>query len=375
MHNGVFLAVLLLLTSALVAPAAAYAVQLDADITGDTVEPKFRFLRVVSIEYPQGGELAEMLRGQSGQVLFELDSKNSDVSGMIGLLNESIESELSTAKVEDLHVSYKAILSGNENSATIEYKIDLEPEISGIGDEIVDFQWRGFSIDQPVVISTQDHGQYDINSPLSALRVIAPEVSSALEDTRASEILAIPLLDASGLRVPVSGWHYLFDPIGILISDMEIDTVVSQYSLGECTIRELTVCEDRIWTEKVTLDKEYTVRATESKDDATITLLGYTELESIQGVEYFRFAEGADTGKVEDDLSISMMYGMAAIAAVTAGGFFVYSNKKTKNERDMGQTGIDPSSLVTYSTSLSSGGYHTNRGESVLIGDTKKSAV
>ena len=58
------------------------------------------------------------------------------------------------------------------------------------------------------------------------------------------------------------------------------------------------------------------------------------------------------------------MAGMAAIGGV---GFFIFSNRALKRqENEQGQTGIDPSRLVGYQTSASSGGYQTNRGEAQL---------
>jgi hypothetical protein len=56
------------------------------------------------------------------------------------------------------------------------------------------------------------------------------------------------------------------------------------------------------------------------------------------------------------------MAGMAAIGGI---GFFIFSNRALKNQKE-GQQGIDPSRLVGYQTSASSGGYQTNRGEAQL---------
>ena len=365
----------LVLLFLLIFASPVYAVQLDVDILNDndTIEPKFRFLRVVVIEYHEDSQIAHLLDGEQRTIAFDLNSSNSDVSNLIQLMDTSIKEELSTGTINDLSVEYKAILSGNENSATIEYKIDLIPKISGIhSNDLVDFQWRGFSISSPVPISTSD-GQYDINNPSSAIRMLNPEVHSLLSGTDTMSILSMPILDASGLQKPVSQWHYLFDPIGILIPDMNLDTVVSQYSMGQCEIQDLQICQDRVWESEFSLDKKYSLRVTESKDDATITLLGYTEVVSIQGIEYFMFREDAETGGPTEDLSVLMMYGMAGIAVVGAIGFFVFSNKKLKNEQGMGQTGINPMDLTSYATSTSSGSYHTNRGESILRESPNKS--
>ena len=61
--------------------------------------------------------------------------------------------------------------------------------------------------------------------------------------------------------------------------------------------------------------------------------------------------------------------GMAGMAAIAGIGFFIFSNRSLKKEAQ-GQQGIDPSRLVGYTTSASSGGYQTNRGEAQLKDDT-----
>ena len=69
------------------------------------------------------------------------------------------------------------------------------------------------------------------------------------------------------------------------------------------------------------------------------------------------------------DFPVSIIYGMAGMAAVGATGIFIISNRKLKKEQGMGQTGIDPSRLRAYQTSGGSGGYQTIRGEAQLVDD------
>ena len=370
--------ILVLIISTVITPHAA-AVQLDVDIVNDTIEPEFRFLRVVTIEHLEGGQIARLLGQVDTEISFRLDSKNSDgdnvgdVSTIISLLNKNLRENFSTALVNDLVIQYKAMISPSPTSTIIEYKIDLIPTISGITrSDYVDFQWRGFNIVEPVMVQTV-YGEYDMNNPGYVLKILAPKVYQELgQQSSTSEILSIPLLDASGLSVPLTDWHFLFDPIGKLISEMSIDTVISQYSLGECKITDIQICQDKLWMAEIQLDQKYTISAIESKDDATVTLLGYTKISSIQGIEYVeRIIEAED--RPSEDLSVMMMYGMAIIALVAGGSFFIISNKKIKNEHGMGQTGVDPTNLIAYPTSA--GVYQTNRGESVLRQNSKKSAV
>jgi len=362
------------LALALVSTAPAYAAQLDVDIVDGDIEPKFGFLRVINIDYSHGGQLPELMPESRQEISFSMDSSRDDVSSAVALLQQSMREELSTAVVEDIKIEYRASLSPNDKSATIEYRILLVPTLSGAArSDIVDFQWRGFSIEGPVLVETR-HGTYDINDPASAIRVIAPGVAGMLEPTGASDVLSLPLLDASGLRKPLESWHYLFDPIGKQLPGMAVSDVISQYSMGQCGIIGFEICQDKHWESEVELDQKYVISATESQDDATVTPIGYTTVSSIRGIDYIERIPEAVTGPVED-LSVHMIYGMAIVAAVAGGSFFAISSRKTKKEDGMGQTGIDPANLVAYQTSSSAGSYRTNRGESVLRSTDSKSAV
>ena len=69
------------------------------------------------------------------------------------------------------------------------------------------------------------------------------------------------------------------------------------------------------------------------------------------------------------------MYGMAGMAVIGGIVMFVVSNRKLKQDKDQGQTGIDPAHLRSYETSDSAGGYKTNRGESYIVPSESKMPI
>jgi len=354
----------------------AHAAQLDAAILSeeDTIEPSFQFLRIIYIEYPEGGEFSELLRGKTQRVSFDADSSSGGMKEVVNLLNQNIRSIPSSAVVTDARINYQAVLQGNEKSAVIEYKVEIIPTITNhvlaksFEKSTVDANWRGMSIDSPATIQTR-YGLFDINNPRSALDVMIPDISEKLKDVT---ILDLPLIDASGiLSLPLDKWHSLFDNTAIIPGAVEYKytgkNVITHYSMGECSI-DVGQCSDRQWTQEVKLDKKYAVRIVESRDDATIAIEGYVDSSHINGVEVFETSlRSVVTQKPDtDEFPATVMYGMAGIAAVGGGVMFVISDRKLKKDRDEGQTGIDPALLTSYETSLSAGGYRTNRGESVL---------
>jgi len=110
----------------------ASAVQLDATILSnqDTTKPEFQFLRIMYIEYPDGGQLAELLQGVSQKITFQANMDTLGIAELKAQLNENLKSHSSDTRVTDLKVEYQAILQGNEKRAVMEYKIELIPTIS-----------------------------------------------------------------------------------------------------------------------------------------------------------------------------------------------------------------------------------------------------
>ncbi|MGH1521751.1 MAG: hypothetical protein ACRBB2_05195 [Nitrosopumilus sp.] len=354
------------------------AAQLDANIVSEDlfVDPSFEFLRVMYIEYPEGGELAHLLQNTSNEIVFTADSNTPGIDDLIEQLNQNLRYLPSNAIVTDAQIHYHAILQGNANSAVIEYKVQLLPTITNhvifneFEKSIVDTNWRGISLDGPIMVET-DYGLFDINNPKSALDVMIPNISAKLNNVK---IIEMPIIDASKiLDLPLHKWHSLFDNTAIIPSAAEYkyvgEYVITHYSMGECTL-ETGLCSDREWSEDVSLDTDYTIRIIESSDDATIAIDGYVDTTVIDGIEVFQtnlrypVTSKPDTG----EFPAIIIYGMAGIAAISGMAMFVISDRKLKRAKDdLTQTGINPSDLQSYETSNSSGGYKTNRGESYLI--------
>jgi len=204
----------------------ASAAQLDAAILSgeDSAEPSFQFLRVIYIEYPNGGEISDSLRGKNQMISFVANDNTPGIDEFIIQLNQNLKTVSSNTVVTDLKINYQAILQGNENYAVIEYKVELIPTITNhvltktSETSTVDASWRGISVYEPVFIQTS-HGSFDVNNPKNALDAMIPNVSKKLDDTA---ILELPLIDASGiLDIPVYEWHSLFDNTAIIPGAVE----------------------------------------------------------------------------------------------------------------------------------------------------------
>ena len=349
----------------------AYAAQLDVVIpkNSENINPAFQITRVITIQYEENSQLAELIGDMQHKIVFDINSENATT--LTDKINSSIK-EKSLAKVTETNGKYSAIIIPQKDSVTIEYKITLHPTIQDhfIVDhaDMLDSNWRGFQILEEIPIKTE-YGSYDINSPKSALAVAIPKALAHISESDAVKILDLRLIDLSGIsELPLSKWESMFDPTAKMSETVEYGftgSVVTNYSMGICTIY-LKICQEKDYQEDFIVDnKEYHIKSIESQDDATIVIDGYVEESHLGDKEVFIVSDKAPPGvKAYEDL-VYALYAIAGIGIITAVGFFVWSSKKSKTTSTE-QTGIDPKDLYAVSIDSSAGSYQTNRSTAYL---------
>lgn len=366
--------------------APALGAQLEVTLNPDINSSPFKIVyqRTAFIEYPADSSLSEALRGQEWTLEGMSDPDDPALQQLAESINNNIHSDGTTASVDDLALEYSMHMTGRNINTSIDLKVILRGSLINYvitEDQLrtfVDLGWRGISSDIPVVVNG-----IDVNIPLNMLETHAPDVYGLVAGTEAGEILAIPLIDADYiLEQPLSNWHFLFDPTGINVdagqfgmSSELAGKVLSSWTMGESSIRE-GIQVEREWHASVTGGTHptipgeitYDLRAVQSADQANLYIIGFGALDVLEGVEIASVTDTApdDVAIVSTgDFPVFIIYGMAGLAAVGGGLFFVFSNRALKNEKQ-GQQGIDPTQLVGYKTSSASGGYQTNRGEAQL---------
>ena len=361
---------------------SVWAAQLDARINpdSDTLDFTINFQRTVFLEYPEGGELASILRAQEWKVEKTADKSDPGVQDLMKKLNDKLATDGSSARITDLTVDYSAKLTGRGLNTSIDYKITLNPtlsffnirEYSPDSPALVDIGWRGLTVDGPVEIDGQE-----INFPISVIRSQEPKAYEILAGTEGETILLENIINADGIKnQPLSNWHFLFDPTGINVdagtfglSEEISGFVVSSYTMGESSIREGRQVE-KVQEAEFTADRPYAVRAVESADSANVDIIGFAAVDELYGTEVFGVSPESPEGYAQTstgEFPVMIIYGMAGMAGIGAVAILFISSRKLKAEEGMGQTGIDPSQLRGVATSASAGGYQTVRGEAQLI--------
>jgi len=364
------------------ASTPVWAAQMDARINPNTETSPFKmtYLKTVFIEYQDGGNLFDVLRGQEWTVSGTADISDPGVQELKNELNRGIANDGSQAQIDDLNVTYEFHLKARNINTSVDYRVILEGTLVDyvITDDgqrtLVDLGWRALSTDKEIVIDG-----VEINIPINILRDQEPEVYTFFAGTEAEDVLGRHLINADFiLEQPLTNWHFLFDPTGINVdagtfglSEEIAGFVVSSWTMGESSIREGRQVE-RVFEAEIMADKPYVVRSVQSSDQANLSIIGFGALDALDGIEI----AGVTPTPPEDfmttstgDFPVMIVYGMAGIAAVAGIAFFFVSSRSLKNEQQ-GQQGIDPNRLQGYQTSASSGGYQTNRGEAQLKDDS-----
>ena len=380
----VLIAVALLTAGGIAAPAMGAQLSASVNPGDDASYFSMKYLKNVGVQYPDGGQIAELLRGHRAELTASVGAGTPESDRIAEMITSSMLANGSQARVQDIDVEYTATLRGGNEGALIDYKVEVNGTLAGYvirpldgsNPAVVDMGWRDMSIDGPVML-----GGAEINMPMSFIEAELPGLARAMAGSEAEALLRAPLMDSSFiLTQPLTNWHSLFDPTGISvdaslfgISDEIAGFVVTEYTMGESSFREGIQIETKK-NASFAADREYNVRTTQSADNANIGVIGFAQLDTIDGLEIVGVfptapANTADTST--GDFPVFIMYGMAGVAAVGAVAFFAFSSRQMKKEQGQGQTGIDPSRLVGRQTSESSGGYHTNRGEAQLAEESQ----
>ena len=338
----------------------AYAVDLNSELssTGTPTKQKFQFQEIVFIDYHNGGRLQEELQSKNITISFSEDSTNPDILNLMDTLNKNLlRYQNSLVKINNLQLHYIASLNGDSKSATIDYKIVVEPTILNYvmaknldNQTVLDANWIGLSDNFPIIVSTQ-YGKIDINRPSGFLQAVLPGVYQQINDTSVENLLNASLIDSSSLvKISPDSWSHLFDPAYIIHETSNwgyngtkapITTItVGQSSLGN-TFKDITNQAD------FTLDKNYEIQTVQHASSATIQIDGHAKIQGDSGNLVF-VTTPRETGKEQtpsSNLSVQVIYAMAGLGGTVAVAILYWSNKKMKT---VSKKDYSPSGPVQY---------------------------
>jgi len=238
----------------------AYANQMTVLLVteSDKATATFTAIRFITIQYPPGSELAKQFDGKRERVTFttENGTEGGNLSQIISNINQVLRTEKqSPVKIDNATLDYTASIRGEPDRVALAYKVVLESNISrfvleqgGEQGTILDLDWRGIVIKQPLILDTQQYGMINVNYPIGLLQATYPDfAANLLNSPQSAAIMNDPLFTFEEIGAPMERWHFLFDPTGSQAGAAGAGyieeggaKVVSIYSLGESSFREGT---------------------------------------------------------------------------------------------------------------------------------------
>jgi hypothetical protein len=306
----------------------------------------FKFLESAFIEYPNGGKLKDLLVGKNYTISFTENSNNTSVQGLMHQLNTALtRDQKSPVIITDLTVRYTAILVGDDKSASIDYNLQLIPTLTSYvikkGDNdndptIIDAAWMGLTIKDPVIIKTAQYGDVEINTPISFVKKIVPDVYSNIQGTKAEDALKNNLIDASSiLQEPIDQWNHLFDPAFIISETSSFGykgqkVAITTYAMGQSGLDSGSQKPTQNMIDFST-DANYKLTTIQHASSATVNIEGHAVTTSVGGTPAFGTTPRSAGENPSNGLPVGVIYGMAIFGVVVAGGVLFWSNKKLKD--------------------------------------------
>jgi hypothetical protein len=332
------LAALLILSFVYQAYAADLASSLVPD--RDRSEASYIGVRTVTLEYPAGSSLAQELNGKSERIQFTMNGTttgqdNTGMSALIAGINRAMVQADSPVQVSQANVSYTGVLRGGPTSTVISYKAELKPTLErfvlqrGEGAQsghIIDLEWRGPVLSEPLVVNAPDVGQININYPIGLLQVLHPTLAQKLENSQARQVFEQPILNFEAFNAPMTSWHVLFDPVGAyggsvgLTGITEGANALSVYSLGESSLREGTHATEEMDATATIDGAQVNVHSTTPPPSGQIQIVGYSNARESGGTWHAivtaEAPEGAQTSTGGFPIQVLLVLGgmMGAIA-------------------------------------------------------------
>ncbi len=330
---------------------AAFGAQLASVINPGQPASGFemRYERTVSIHYGDGGQVAELLRGNSWSVEAAGSAPAPDIAALRDAINKKIASDGSATQIDELSIVYTAQFIGREQGATIDYMITLDGTLVGhimdgedgaAGKKLVDLGWRGMTLGGPAAI-----GGVEINLPISAIAAGEPELHSYMAGSAAKRLLNMPLINADGIRnQSIHDWHSRFDP-AIFYADAgkhDLNEMKSSYVMTHIMMNEnISMAERQVESNteaEFTADKTYRVEAIQYADSAIISIIGHAVSDKLGGPEIVNVTSWAQNWEYLPRIDPFAaypgvaIYAIAGIAAVGGGALLVFGNKKSKKK-------------------------------------------
>lgn len=291
-----------------------FASQMEAALFPTLSEstPVYTSIKFVTINYEPGSELSQIFNGVAEVYTININSTTDGMDDVLKSINNVILRERnSPIQIQDGDIAYTAQIRGDEDSASLSYKLKFYPTITnfilpsnGTAD-VIDLDWRSFKVNEPLVINTPEYQNFDINSPLGIIEQEFPDAAQKLSTSEElTAVLKSPLLDYEELGMPMDRWHFLFDPTGSqataagVFEEVGGVNVVSIFSLGESSFREGTHSVTEQSANDQIEGSDVSIKSTIPPPSGQIQIGGFAKVQQVGNAEVAFVTPDAPQGTV-----------------------------------------------------------------------------
>jgi hypothetical protein len=314
-----FLSFSVVLFSYMCIPRLASAVTLTAVLNPnqDSTNATYDELHSVLIDYPQNSQIATLLQNSPAKITVTATSLPTEqnkenavaMQTFLGGINQALTNAHSNVQatsatlkfIADIkHYSKTESIVAQRTMLTLGLQDYMLSNNQDPNHKFVDFNWRAFTINQPIRLSYTDNKtgvtkNIEINYMSGVLDAAMPGFMDALKRAGATQqatlLLQTPVVDYSKLSESMDRWYVLFDPTASLVETTRfgfkgeaggaaVDTI---YSLGEGSIREGTM-EPTVYNSNFgTAPNTYSLTFTIPPPAARIDMLGYSKMITSNG--------------------------------------------------------------------------------------------
>ena len=267
-------------------------------------------VRFIDLKYDPGSTTSKELAGKTENVRFTLNSSDPAMARIVSIINSDIASQKkSPVRFTNATLVYTGQVRGDADSATLSYKVDIKPTISNFvldksnQGTVVDLDWRGFVIDEPLVVNVPKYGNMSINYPIGLLQPTHPDLAKKFLASASSSVMKNPLLNFQDVARSMDTWHFLFDPTGSQAGAAGFKEVggaraISIYSLGESSFREGTMTETVSDTTANIDGSPVAVHSSTPPPSAQIQIAGFSNIRKSGNSELAFVSDKAPEGTV-----------------------------------------------------------------------------
>ncbi len=270
-------------------------------------------IRFLTLAYDPGSQIAGVFNGKSEKVSFTLNGTEGGMDQVISSFNQAIATQKkSPVRINNATLTYTADIRGESDKVSLSYKLELKPNISNIVLEksgsqgtVIDLDWRGVAVNDPLTVQSPKYGKLPVNYPIALLQATHPQIAKQLLNSPAANLMKDPLFDFADIGRPMDTWHFLFDPTGSQasaagsgFSEQGGARAVSIYSLGESSFREGTLTE-QVADSSATVDgTKVDIHSSTPPPSGQIQIPGFSRIAKSSGGELAFVSQQAPEGTV-----------------------------------------------------------------------------